>query len=501
MKKLVFILGVIFLSIIIIFNLLFTAKLSLSEVISINFNNFIYILGVLFVGLCVFFVTKVVNKFLYDSPCKLIIRRCLFILFLAIYICFAIIWTVFVNPPIIADQIHAANLAQGIYRGNLEKFLPNLTYARIPLGEYIQIYHQQISLAFVFSFFFRFIGSDLPHLLRILNIFSVVLIIIALYKICVQLSKKYETNKVLLLFLIFTFVSLPMLCTFVYGDFPSLALCLFSVYFMMKYSETKKIWYPCLSALFTMIAYMMRMNTLIFIIATVIYLSLILFKDFFKKAWKEKLINIVVIILYIVISIIPSSLVQNYYLDKYNLDKNKSFSSLTYVFMAMEESWRGNGWYSEDIAEFAMKNPDDAKSEYVKKIKERLIYFSKNIGYAFNFYTMKIASMWTENTYAAEYLNGKDFSSKNVPSPISFFQKAMLILICVCSLIFLVQNRKNISIDVIFLLTIFIGGFTFHILWEAKSRYIIPYIVVLIPIASMNIKKIKILSRKKCHNL
>ena len=69
-------------------------------------------------------------------------------------------------------------------------------------------------------------------------------IVFALYKICTQLSKKYETNKVLLLTLILTFISLPMLATFIYGDIPSLALCLFAVYFMMRYTETKEIKYP-----------------------------------------------------------------------------------------------------------------------------------------------------------------------------------------------------------------------------------------------------------------
>ena len=51
----------------------------------------------------------------------------------------------------------------------------------------------------------------------------------------------------------------------------------------------------------------------------------------------------------------------------------------------------------------------------------------------------------------------------------------------------LVQNRKNLSLELILLVTIFLGGFCFHILWEAKSRYIIPYIVVLIPVASVMI--------------
>ena len=62
-------------------------------------------------------------------------------------------------------------------------------------------------------------------------------------------------------------------------------------------------------------------------------------------------------------------------------------------------------------------------------------------------------------------------------------------------LIFLIINRKDISNEAMLLLLCFIGGFLFHILWEGKSRYVIPYIVILIPLASVQIdfskKKIK----------
>ena len=64
----------------------------------------------------------------------------------------------------------------------------------------------------------------------------------------------------------------------------------------------------------------------------------------------------------------------------------------------------------------------------------------------------------------------------------------LLILTCVLSIVVLIQNRKNLSPEIIYLLLIFMGGFAFHIIWEAKSRYIIPYIVVLIPLASIQIK-------------
>ena len=159
--------------------------------------------------------------------------------------------------------------------------------------------------------------------------------------------------------------------------------------------------------------------------------------------------------------------------------------------MGMSESWRGNGWYNESIGEPALKNPQSIIKDYESKIKDRLTYFSQNIGYTFRFYTMKLASMWAENTYSAVRLNllheSEDDYLNVIKEPLNFYQKALLILMCVCSIIVLIQNRKNLSPEIIYLLLIFMGGFAFHILWEAKSRYIIPYIVVLIPIASVQI--------------
>ena len=489
MKKIIYAFGVLFLAIIIILNILFTANLDASEHITISWNSFIYIIGLILVGILLFVATKLVDKHLYndDTAVKKKIRKILLIVALAIYIIFSIVWLIVVRPAVVGDQIHAANLAQTFYRGNLEEFLPNLTYAGVPLSEYMQAYHQQISLAFAFSIFFRIINFDTLEVLRVLNFICNMLIVFALYKIGKQLSKKYKTNKVLLFTLILTFISLPMLSTFIYGDIPSLAFCLLSVYFMMRYTETKKWKYPIAASVLTMIAYMMRMNSLIFIIATVIYLLLNLFKEITKKSWKENLINTLIIIMYIGISIFPSSIVKNYYINKYNLDNSKEYPNISYILMAMEEGPRANGWYNEAIGEYALKNPETAKEEYLERIKERLTYFSQNIGYTFNFYTEKIASMWTENTYAAVRNNTTQENDplENMIGPLTFYQKALLILTCLCSLIVLIKNRKNLSLDLLFLITIFIGGFAFHILWEAKSRYIIPYIVVLIPIASI----------------
>ncbi len=495
MKKIIYFIGLLSLVAVIVLNILFTAVLDNSEHITIHFNSIVYVLGLILVGLFLFFATKIANKHLCetDSAFKKKLRKILFVGSFLLYILFMIIWCIVIRPPIVGDQIHACNLAQTFYSGNLEEYLPNMTYAGIPLSEYMQAYHQQISLSFVFSLFFRIIHFDGIGVLRVLNIIGSIFMVIALLKINKQLTKKYATNKVLLLTLIFTFIPLPMLCTFIYGDIPSLALCLFTVYFMMRYIETKQMKYAVFASICTMFAYMMRMNSLIFIIATTIYLVLNLLKEITKKTWKEILMSAGIIIMFIAISIIPSTFVKNIYLHAYNLDKTKAYPNISYFLMAMEEGPRANGWYNESIGEPALKDPENKKVEYVQKIKDRLGYFTTDIGYTFDFYTTKLASMWAENTYSALFNNVvDDYDLEGLKVPLTFYQKALLLTICLCSFIVLIQNRKNISLELLFLVTIFIGGFAFHILWEAKSRYIIPYIVALIPVASVAIRNFKL---------
>lgn len=503
MKKIIHSLGIISIAIIIVINLIFTATLDQSEKIAINTNNIIFIIGIIVFVVTLYFITKIIDKHLYKDIEKKNIRKEIFITVFTAYSIFSILWVILIRPGIGGDSVHVYNLAQTMYRGNLQEFLPNVTYLGIPLIEYIQAYPQQLTLAFVWNCFFNLINFDNAlEILRIVNAICCIVIAITIYKITKQISKKHETNKILSLTLILTFLSLPMLSTFIYGDTTGLALCLISVYLMMKYTETQKLRYPILASISMMIAYMMRMNSSIFIIATIIYLVLNLIEKFNKKELKESAIKIAIIVAYIIISIFPSTIVKNYYSNKYNLDKNKSYPFISYIIMAMEESRRGNGWYNEGIAEPAIKDPEMAKQEYPEKIKDRVNYFSKNLGYTFNFYTMKIASMWAENTYSSIYYNTvSDIKVENMEKGLIFYQKASLILICACSLIALIKNRKSLSLDTIFLLTIFLGGFAFHILWEAKSRYIIPYILILMPIASIKLNKNttdKIMEEKKC---
>lgn len=468
------------------------------EYIDIQFNNILYIIGIDLLVFLLFIATKFINQYLYDKDDKKekVIRRTILTIAIVGYIVFSIIWTTTVECIVEGDQIPVLETATALYHNNVEEVLSHDTYAGVSIGRYLETNQQQIPLACVYSLFLKMMHTDHAEMLRIINIISNILIVLALYKITNQLAKSYQVNKVLMFTIILTFVSIPMLSTFIYGDIPSLALCLFAIYFIMKYREEGKIRYIIGAALLNMIACMIRMNSLIFVIATVMYLMFALLEKNNKKLWKEKILSIAMILVYLAICLAPSLLVKSHFLEKYHLDKEKAFSSSNYLLMAMVGSRRSNGWYNEEIGEYTLKNPEVAKEEHKAQLKERMNYFLHNPGQAIGFYVVKLASTWTENTYSAIRNNMKEYEDplQEVAKPVTFYQKALLLVICLCTLVVLIQNRKNLSLEVLFLVTIFIGGVAFHILWETKSRYIIPYIIVLIPVASICFKNKKLVS-------
>lgn len=389
-------------------------------------------------------------------------------------------------------------------KGNLEEVIQNGTTYGVKLPNYIymECYSQQFTLAFIWSILFRIIGSTNFVVIEYLNTVCNGITVMAIYFICKELSKKYNINKYLGTFMILTFIAISALSVYIYGDISSLAFALFSIYFIMRYRNLRKIKYALISAMCMLIAYMLRMNTLIFIIAVVIYLFLDIISENTKS--KQKVISIIVILGFIVISIFPAVLVKIYYINQYNLSKDESFPPIGYLYIGMSETESGSGWYNFYRASIAYNTDSEtSKRIYKDEISKRLEYFSNKPKEIINFYIRKTASMWTENTYGAVIYNLSDtfISLDHInyelddkilenESTIRIYQKALVFIIFGVSIIIIFQNRKNISNEVLLLITIFIGGFLFHTIWEAKSRYIIPYIVVLIPVASIQINRI-----------
>ena len=431
---------------------------------------------------------------------------------LVIYISIGLIWIIVRDATPIADSMRVYEAAVDMYKGQA-----------LTSTKYFELNPQNLLLSFVFSLFFKLFHSSNLIIIKVINLIANCFTILGLYFITKLLKKDYKVKESACLILSITYIPMLLLINLTYGDLVSLPFDIFSLYFIMKYTKEKRIKYFISSVILMMLAVILRMNNLIFVIAIAIYLFLNLnlnketIKD--KQKLKELGIKVLLIIVFIIVAIIPSNILKVTLQNTYDLDAKKEIPATRYIAMGMQEGPRANGWYNEtgDIAHYETKPNHE---QYKDMITERLTYFSKHISYTIKFYIKKTASMWTEPlqesiwqnlSFNFDKLDKNDKATKKEKIELEqtdakllenqkiaqLYLKAFLFILFGMTLAFIIKNRKNISNEAILLLLVFLGGFFFHLLWEGKSRYIIPYFIVLIPLASINLKQKKINKKQK----
>lgn len=260
---------------------------------------------------------------------------------------------------------------------------------------------------------------------------------------------------------------------------------------------------------------------------------------------KSNIIKIIFgIIIICILSISPMNIIKKYMESKYPDDivLNRSHPLVSYLLMGARTKidYASHGWWSAEIIELWNKyigeNKAKTKEElrtYLETVKkdgsgfeklkkeqwkeyfELIKNYIKKPNTMFNFYSEKILSMWTETTFQSIWTNDVMFRMKiydanvlgrtskelyfgNTREIYQEYCKALIILIYFGAFIEIVNNIRNLNkrkqkynvddkllnIEKLYLVIIFLGGFAFHILWEAKSRYIIPYVIILFPLAT-----------------
>ena len=504
-KQIIKVIALIFITLIIISNLIFVTT------IENNYNEIanIKIVGItIFISIIISIIIYLVfnNKIINNERVKTFIskyKKYIIAITVIIFFTLQVIWINYRDIYPTWDQYN-------VYRSAVAMKNNDLEYIQNNKGYLSQNQHQ-LGIVAIFTAILKVFNTEDIHLIQYINAFANALSLIAILLICKILKNDYKINSKLSVFIYLTFLSIPMLSTFIYGDQIGLCFSLFGTFFLMQYGTKKRIYFFIVSVLLYMISYIARTNNLIFIISGAIYL---LFQIMKKSKAKEYFKNILILILFLIIGLVPNTLLRNYMINKYQYEKDANGDTLAYILMGMSKGEREDGWYVDVFTPYSQYNNTERKKIYKDKINERLIEFKSNPIYFLKFYTRKQLSMYTENTYQAcwynqtfnesfipymdnseQYINrvneDKDNRIIEFSDILAIYQKALILLIFTISLIVILQNRKNLNNEICLLLIIFIGGILFHTIWEAKSRYVIPYIVILIPIASIYVEKIK----------
>ncbi len=288
-----------------------------------------------------------------------------------------------------------------------------------------------------------------------------------------------------------------LFCSFAYGNLPGLMLAALALQQVLCLSAGKRQWlHVLLAALLIGAGVAVKKNCMILLVAMGILLAVRMIKKF-------RLSSLVCLLLSVGFAVAIPAGVQAHYEKRFGLDFGEGIPMLSWAAMGLSDSYIAPGWYNGTytVTDFhnAGMDPDKAAKRSAEVIRERLEDFRQAPAAARAFFSEKLRSQWNEPTCQSIWTNQVrgQYGEKGmlaawicgegegrIKAWMNAVQQFLLVMAAVGT-VWLIKRARRIE-DAL-LPTGFIGGFLYHMIFEAKSQYLIPYYILLLPIAACGI--------------
>lgn len=397
-----------------------------------------------------------------------------------------------------SDQRMVYESAQALYDGNYTPWAPwGFRYgASEGITGYAYTYPSQNGLILYFAAVYFVFRGLTPYVLQVMNIVFLLAGMIYLYRLFKDIFRvgvMRETCLMLIGYLPFTFY-----ITFIYGTIPGFFLASMALYYEYRFYKTGK-WKTFLAAAVSICAAIfLKPNYLIVLAAMTIYL--LTWAVFRQKA--ELLVAAALLLLIhagsgralnLCVKLITGEPVST------------GAPMLAWAEMGLQEGNRAPGWYNSYNIRIFFENELDPERTLLavkEDLRDTLQGFSEDPKGARKFFMMKLASIWAEPTFQSLWIQEIKGDSWLLPGMTeSLFNESGILnrvyvtfsnliqsLVYGGALLFLLLSRRRITWEQMMPAIIFIGGFLFHIVWEAKGQYTVCYFILLIPYAVIGLK-------------
>ena len=391
----------------------------------------------------------------------------------------AIAWVLSTRYIPRADQLSILQFAEHLRKGEYDVFGP---------GSYMARYPHQSGIVLALCGLSYLWGDGNYVAFQLLNVAAYIVVLWTLGEISAELGRK----PILVTVLGVLFLPLLFYTSFLYGTMLGLAMALLAVRETIAYCHCGKLHHGFFAGVFMLLALIIKPNYQIFAIGILIYSVMYLFS---KKTWRRWPMLLILVLAFGLGTKLPV-----YCMEKItDQDLSHGSTTLSWVVMGLHDDgnqapgrYDGYVWSTLDDAELDTQ----VQKERVKQdLKERLAYLMENPQYTVKMLLRKTASQWSDPIFEGIWILQQMKSECRIPewitnivSPVGSWHISralnyLHILILFGAALYSCSWKAHFTDESYLLMTIFIGGFLFHMFWEAKGQYTLPYFVLLIPLA------------------
>lgn len=355
-------------------------------------------------------------------------------------------------------------------------------------GGQMFIYPQQQGLSFLYEILFRLTGSTSQQMIGYINASMAPLTLFFGY----QCVKEMAGIKAAVRFLPLMMLCFPYIIysPYVYGDIPSISLSFLLLWTILKFCSTTKYRYAVLACSTAALALICRKNIWIFLIGVLIGLG--------YQAWQKwKLKPALFAVCVVLCASLSMTAIKQFNSIRSGYPVSEGMPAVLWLAMGIQYSEYGAGYYNNYSKEVYRKvdyDKEQASAIGWQEVKDRIKTFEEYPDQIGMFFDEKMKSQWIDPLFESVKFTG-NFDEDNmdrVPSLVlEIYQgeaketlkkvcSSMMSVIYFFSLIgvgFRYFKKKAIVEDIP--LIVFVGGFLFSIIWEAKARYVFPYFILL----------------------
>ncbi|MEN6595257.1 MAG: hypothetical protein ABFC31_09985 [Clostridiaceae bacterium] len=413
----------------------------------------------------------------------------------------ALSWSLSVKTVPTADSKYILEAASQAANGDFSFFSGKLRY--------FQMFPFQLGMVGVYEIFYRVFGSSAETAMYAFNAFSLAAAYLAIAQITQAVFGDRRVTMLTIVFLGLCFQ--PMLfSSFLYGNLPGLAAMAWAFALLIRFLQTgyKRSILPI--ALFCALAITAKQNNWIGVIAICIVLLLSLIKQF-------KFAKLLCALAVIAAALLLTGGIRYSYEQRANVDLGDGTPQTAWLVMGLSDSTRAPGWYSGytyTVLKKANWDTARAREQIGQDLASRINALGSDKAYAADFFYQKALSQWNEPSFESVW-SSKARKHETALSTIAVsvyegasgkvldfgFEHGVQLVYTLSALAFplaLVRryNRRKLGVACAAsgspvdpacatLLPVFIlGGFLYHLLFEAKSYYALTFFVLLLPYAA-----------------